>query len=217
MFDPVFFLSVFIGLFSLINPLGILPVYISLTREHRESSKLRTLKKTCLYILLICVSTYFAGLYLLSFFGVSIPALRVAGGLIIFRSGWQLLHLKHKQELKHDALEEEGGKKEDISFSPLAMPLLAGPGAMSFLITLYANRDTDPSKAVWQDLAMCLATVLVVLLIYLLFKTAPRLLRFTGKSGLDSLSKVMGFVVTAVGVQMILSSLESLGWTVLAH
>lgn len=217
MFDPFFFLSVFIGLFSLINPIGILPVYISLTREHSDSNKLRTLKKTCLYILLICLLTYFAGLYLLNFFGVSIPALRLAGGLIISRSGWQLLHLKHKQELKTDALEKEGGKKEDISFSPLAMPLLAGPGAMSFLITLYANRNTDPSKAIWQDLAMCSATLLVVLLIYVLFKTAPRLLRFTGKSGLDSFSKLMGFVVTAMGVQMILSSLESIGWALTAH
>lgn len=210
MFDPVSFLSIVVGLFSLINPISILPVYISLTHDHSEELKSLTLKKSCLYILLICLLAYFAGLHILHVFGISIPALRVAGGLIIFRSGWQLLHLRHKQELKNEQLEAEGGKKEDNSFTPLAMPLLAGPGAMSFLITLYSNRDVDPTKALWQDISVLSASLLVVLSIYFLYRIAPRLLKFAGKSGLDSLSKVMGFIVTGVGVQMILSSLESL-------
>lgn len=209
-FDPVTFLSIVVGLFSLINPISILPVYISLTREHTEANKLRTLKKTCLYIFLICFLAYFAGLHLLNIFGISIQALRVSGGLIIFRSGWQLLHLRHKEEVKTGQAEDEGGRKEDISFTPLAMPLLAGPGAMSFLITLYANRSADPSDAFWQDISVVLASLSVSISIYFLYRMAPLLLKFTGKSGLDSLSKIMGFVVTGVGVQMILSSLTTI-------
>lgn len=209
MFDPIVFLSIVVGLFSLINPISILPVYISLTGDYTEANKLKTLKKTCVYIVFICVLAYFSGVYLLHFFGISIQALRVAGGLIIFRSGWQLLHLKHKQEFKGEQLKEESEHKEDISFSPLAMPLLAGPGAMSFLITLYSNRETQAQKALWQDASAITAIVLVALIIYVMFKFAPRLMKYTGKSGLDSLSKVMGFIVTGVGVQMILSSLTA--------
>jgi len=210
MFDLGIFISIVIGLFSLINPISILPVFIGLTEGLTEEFKLRTLKKTCVYIVLICLLAYYSGVYILHFFGISMPALRVAGGLIIFRSGWQLLNLKHKKEFSSGALQAETENKEDISFSPLAMPLLAGPGSMSFLITLYSKREGDTGTIFWQDVSAVLAIIVVSIAIYVMFKFAPRLMKYTGKSGLDSLSKVMGFIVTSVGVQMILSSLTSI-------
>lgn len=205
MFEPTVFITILIGLFSLINPLSALPVYIGMTQDYSEEMKLRTLKKTCIYIFIICTVSYYLGVYLLNFFGITIPALRVAGGLIIFRSGWQLLNLKHKKELR-SSVDEESDKKEDISFSPLAMPLLAGPGSMSFLITLYANRSESTHEALKQDLLAMIAIVVVAISIYFVFKFAPRLMKYTGKAGLNSLSKVMGFIVIGIGVQMIISS-----------
>jgi multiple antibiotic resistance protein len=190
-----------------------LPVYIGLTQDYTEENKLKTLKKTCLYILIICVISYYAGVYMLHFFGITIPALRVAGGLIIFRSGWQLLNLKHKREIS-GKLKEDSDKKEDISFSPLAMPLLAGPGSMSFLITLYSNRSDDLNLAFWQDAAAISAIIIVSFSIYFIFKFAPRLMKYTGKAGLSSLSKVMGFIVIGIGVQMIISSVSAVVKTI---
>jgi multiple antibiotic resistance protein len=208
MFEPAVFLTILIGLFSLINPLSALPIYLGLTQDDSEENKLRTLKKTCLYILIICLVSYYLGVYLLNFFGITIPALRVAGGLIIFRSGWQLLNVQHKKELRGN-IKEEMDKKEDISFSPLAMPLLAGPGSMSFLITLFSNRSEIINEALWQDIAAICAIIIVVFSIYFIFKFAPRLMKYTGQAGLTSLSKVMGFIVIGIGVQMILSSLST--------
>ncbi len=208
MFEMSVFLTILIGLFSLINPLSALPVYISLTEDYSEENKLRTLKKTCVYILIICGVSYYLGVYLLNFFGITIPALRVAGGLIIFRSGWQLLNVKHKAELKEN-LNEGSDKREDISFSPLAMPLLAGPGSMSFLITLFSNRSDSAQDAFWQDVSALSAIVIVAVSIYFVFKYAPRLMKYTGQAGLTSLSKVMGFIVTGIGVQMIISSMAT--------
>jgi multiple antibiotic resistance protein len=208
MFEASVFITILIGLFSLINPLSALPVYIGLTQDYSEVQKLNTLKKTCIYILIICMVSYYLGVYLLHFFGITIPALRVAGGLIIFRSGWQLLNLQHKQELQNK-IEDETNKKEDISFSPLAMPLLAGPGSMSFLITLFSTRSEVINEAFWQDVAAISAILVVVISIYFVFKFAPRLMKYTGQSGLTSLSKVMGFIVTGIGVQMIISSLTT--------
>jgi multiple antibiotic resistance protein len=179
-----------------------------MTQEYTEENKLKTLKKTCFYIFVICVVSYYLGVYLLNFFGITIPALRVAGGIIIFRSGWQLLNLKHKNELR-GKLEDEGDKREDISFSPLAMPLLAGPGSMSFLITLYSNRNEDTNQALWQDALAVAAIIIVSMSIYFVFKYAPRLMKYTGKAGLNSLSKVMGFIVIGIGVQMIISSVAT--------
>lgn len=209
MFDPAFFFTILIGLFSLINPLSALPIYLSLTQDDTEENKLRTLKKTCLYILIICLVSYYLGVYLLHFFGITIPALRVAGGLIIFRSGWQLLNVQHKKELRGNINEEAFGK-DDISFSPLAMPLLAGPGSMSFLITLFSNRSGNVNEAFYQDVFAITAIVLVILSIYFIFKFAPRLMRYAGQSGLTALSKIMGFIVIGIGVQMILSSISTI-------
>ncbi len=208
MFDLSVFITILIGLFSLINPLSALPVFISLTSGFTEENKLNTLKKTCVYIFIICMVSYFLGVYLLHFFGITIPALRVAGGLIIFRSGWQLLNVQHKKELS-GKIKEESDEKSDISFSPLAMPLLAGPGSMSFLITLYSNRHESLDEALWQDAAAIIAIIVVSVSIYFVFKFAPRLMRYTGQAGLTSLSKVMGFIVTGIGVQMIISSITT--------
>lgn len=208
MFDPAFFFTILIGLFSLINPLSALPIYLGLTQDETEENKLRTLKKTCLYILIICLVSYYLGVYVLHFFGITIPALRVAGGLIIFRSGWQLLNVQHKKELRGN-IKEEMEKKDDISFSPLAMPLLAGPGSMSFLITLFSNRSSNMNEAIYQDVFAITAIVIVMFSIYFIFKFAPMLMKYAGQSGLTSLSKVMGFIVIGIGVQMILSSIST--------
>lgn len=215
MFEPTVFLTILIGLFSLINPLSALPIYIGLTQDYTEENKLRTLKKACVYILIICLVSYYLGVYLLNFFGITIPALRVAGGLIIFRSGWQLLNLKHKKEIRGN-LNDSGEKKEDISFSPLAMPLLAGPGSMSFLITLFSNRSDSVSEAFWQDVSAVTAIIIVSVIIYFVFKFAPRLMKYTGQAGLSSLSKVMGFIVIGIGVQMIISSVTMVVKTIYA-
>ena len=152
--------------------------------------------------------SYFIGVYVLHFFGITIPALRVAGGLIIFRSGWQLLNVTHKSEVR-GSVEQDGEQRDDISFSPLAMPLLAGPGSMSFLITLYASRNDRWQEALRQDVAAVAAILIVSLSIYFIFKFAPRLMRYTGQAGLTSLSKVMGFIVIGIGVEMIISSITT--------
>jgi multiple antibiotic resistance protein len=209
MFDPAFFITILIGLFSLINPLSALPIYLGLTQDESEENKLRTLKKTCIYILAICLVSYYIGVYMLNFFGITIPALRVAGGLIIFRSGWQLLNVQHKKELKGN-IQEEMAKADDISFSPLAMPLLAGPGSMSFLITLYSNRSKNLNQAFYQDMFAIAAIIIVMFSIYFIFKFAPRLMKYAGQSGLTALSKIMGFIVIGIGVQMILSSISTI-------
>ncbi|MFZ9296189.1 MAG: MarC family NAAT transporter [Bacteroidia bacterium] len=200
--DWSFFVTVLIGLFSLINPLGALTVYLTLTQDYTEDQKLQTLKKTCIYIFLICIVSYYIGVYILNFFGISIPALRLAGGLVIFRSGWQLLNVTHKKELRN-SIREDSNQREDISFSPLAMPLLAGPGSMSFLITLFSNRSEQWSFAIMQDGFAILAVLIVVIALYFIFKYAPRLIKYTGQSGILALSKIMGFIVIGIGVQQL--------------
>jgi len=199
-----FFIASFISLFALINPLSALPVFISLTGNHDAKWKNYQIRKTCMYILIICVCSYFAGLHILVFFGISINALKIAGGIMISRSGFLLLNAKHKKDIKGKIM-EESMEKEDISFSPLAMPLLAGPGTMSLLINLsIVNTEIQKTGIIM------LAILCVTLCIYGIFSLAPKVLKYTGQAGLKSFSKIMGFLVLSIGIEMISSGVLNL-------
>jgi multiple antibiotic resistance protein len=194
-----FFGATFISLFSLINPLSALPVFISLTQNHDAKWKICQIRKTCLYIFIICLFSFFMGTYFLDFFGISISALKIAGGLMISRSGFLLLNAKHKKDVKGKIMQESMGK-EDISFSPLAMPLLAGPGTISLLINL-SIINNEINKIAF----IILAILCVILCIYVIFSTAPIIVKYTGQTGLKSISKIMGFIVLSIGIEMISS------------
>lgn len=198
------FITSCISLFSLINPLSALPVFISLTNGYSELQRKITIRRTAVYIFLISVISFFAGTYILEFFGITIYALKLAGGIIISRSGFLLLNSQHKGDVKGD-VEEESKIKEDISFSPLAMPLLAGPGSISLLINLSLVHNK------WDEKGILIASILVVsVLIYFIFLLAPRILKYLGQAGLKSMSKIMGFIVLSLGIQMIVDSLKAL-------
>jgi multiple antibiotic resistance protein len=198
------FLATSISLFSLINPLSAMPVFISLTKNYTSSQLLKTVQKTAIYVLFICIVSFYIGSYLLDFFGISIHALKLAGGIIISRSGFMLLNAQHKSDIK-GRLKQESETKEDISFSPLAMPLLAGPGSISLLINLSLNTK------LWSDKAfIILAIITVCMFIFIILYAAPKILKYMGQAGLRSMSKIMGFIVLAIGIQMIADSLNFL-------
>lgn len=196
-----FFIASFVSLFALINPLSALPVFISLTGHHDTKWRNYQIRKTCLYILIICICSYFAGLTILTFFGISINALKIAGGIMISRSGFLLLNAKHKKDVKGKIM-EESMEKEDISFSPLAMPLLAGPGTISLLINLSIEFPETPKTIVIMMAILC-----VTICIWLIFSLAPKILKLTGQAGLRSFSKIMGFLVLSIGIEMISSGI----------
>lgn len=196
------FITSFISLFALINPLSALPVFISLTDGNLPEWRDSQIRKTCIYIIIICVSSYFIGTHILNFFGISINSLKIAGGIIISRSGFLLLNAQHKRDVS-DKIREESMEKEDISFSPLAMPLLSGPGSMSLLINMSIENQGKISK----DLVIVAAIIAVVICIYIIFSIAPKILKRTGQAGLTSISKVMGFLVLAIGIEMTIGSL----------
>ena len=198
------FISTVVSLFSLINPLSAMPVFISLTNGFPKDHLFRTIRRTSIYVFIVCVASFLIGEFVLNFFGVSIHALKIAGGIIISRSGFQLLNAQHKNDVQ-GTIEDESRLKEDISFSPLAMPLLAGPVSISLLINLAIQEETFQGKAIVFGgiFAVCFS-------IYLILSSAPYILKYLGQSGLRTLSKIMGLLVLSIGIQMIVASGRSL-------
>jgi multiple antibiotic resistance protein len=200
-----FLLGNYISLLSLINPIGAIPVYLSLTINHPKDWVKKQLLKTTLNVLVICILSYLIGNYVLSFFGISINALKIAGGIIIARSGFQLLNAKHKGDVGKK-LQAEAIQKEDISFTPLAMPLLSGPGSISFLINLSFQTSETYNNMFLVLISILLASITIYVILFL----APKIFSYMGQAGLKAMSKIMGFIVLSIGIQLIISSVLSI-------
>ncbi len=200
-----FLFSNYISLVSLINPLGAIPVFLSLTSNHPEKWIQNQIFKTSLNVFVICVVSFLIGNYVLDFFGISIHALKIAGGIIISRSGFQLLNAKHKKDIGKK-IQSESLQKEDISFTPIAMPLLSGPGSISFLINLSIQTNYNIKFSTYAIVSILLASVSI----FVILKLAPKILSYMGQAGLKSMSKIMGFIVLAIGIELIISSISAL-------
>lgn len=196
-----FLLSNYVSLVSLINPIGAIPVFLSLTANHPQEWVRRQIFKTSLNVFVICALSFLIGNFILDFFGISINALKIAGGIIISRSGFQLLSAKHKKDVSKK-IQSESMQKEDISFTPLAMPLLSGPGSISFLINLSIQTNYAFTATSYAIISILLASITIFLILML----APKILSYMGQAGLKAMSKIMGFIVLSIGIQLIISS-----------
>lgn len=201
------FLVAFGALFSIINPLGTVPVFVGLTQEQSKKERAKIAFWTAFDVLIILLLSFFAGQYILSFFGITLNALKIAGGLIITSSGFALLTGKFREHkgMKRKRVQEDIHNREAITLTPLAIPMLAGPGTISLLITY--NQEYTLAKDV---LLILLAVVLVVIAIYIILKSAHFIVKFLGASGINALSRIIGFIVIAIGVQYIISSVENI-------
>ena len=200
------FLAVFGALFSVVNPLGAVPVFLAMTPHYTEKERGHTAFLTALYFVLILMSFYLAGTLILSFFGISLNSMRIAGGLIILSSGYALLNGKFAESRAiSKKVKEEALEKNDISFSPMAMPMLSGPGSISLLISLF-NEHTDLTNR----LLIGGVIIVVGVVVYAILRSSPYLFKLLGVAGLKALSRIMGFIVMAIGIQYIISGIVSL-------
>ena len=197
------FLFAFASLFSIINPLGTVPVFVGLTSEESTTERNGTALLTAINIIIILTISFFAGTYLLAFFGISLNALRIAGGLIIATSGFALLKgefSKHKG-MKNKGVKKDLSTREKFSLTPLAIPMLAGPGSISLLITF------SQEYSITQDILIIVSSIFVVgISTYFILRSSFLITKFLGASGINAISRIVGFIVIAIGVEYIIGA-----------
>lgn len=200
------FLATFSALFSVVNPFGAMPVFLTLTQDDTAERRNQQARKACMYMVGILVIFFFTGQYLLNFFGVRIHDLRIAGGLMIMKAGFDLLNSKSGAGRKISKTSVEASiHKDDISFAPLAMPMLSGPGAIAVSIGMFSGSLSS------IDIALIVAAIVLVAIVsFVILFFSTRLTRYMGKAGLEALSKIMGFIVLSIGVNFIVSALTAL-------
>ena len=204
-----YFLGAFTTLFSVINPLGMMPVFLALTANDSQVYRSFQARKACMYMAGILTFFLFAGTFIMDFFNISLESLRIAGGIIVLRSGFELLNTKESNSLSKKSTQEALGKV-DISLTPLAMPLLSGPGSIAATISMATRYPHNDAKK-FIHLGFIFAAILLIGLIsYLILHVSQRLLPFLGRTGLEATSKIMGFIAMTVGVQFIINGLMPL-------
>jgi multiple antibiotic resistance protein len=198
-------LATFTTLFSVVNPFGAMPVFLTLTEQEKAQERAATALRACLYMVGVLSAAFFAGQYILNFFGINIHHLRIAGGILLMRSAFDLLTPGGNRAKVSEATLEESLHKNDISFTPLAMPMLSGPGSMAVCIGLFTERLS------YLDISLIFfGFVLVALASYVILLSSLRLTRFLGRPGMAALARIMGFLTLAIGVNFIMTAIKEL-------
>ncbi len=196
------FLNSFISIFVIVDPFAVIPVYLGLTDRFTAESLVKIRRKATLVACLILIFFAVTGMSLFNFFGTTLPAFQIAGGLLLFKFGIEQLGANRTRVKEEER--DEGLHRDDISVFPLATPLLAGPGAISTVVLQSSKTKSTPSL-----LMLCLAIVLAVALCNLVLKLGPLLYRVIGTTGLNLLTRLMGLILTAVAVQFIINGLTT--------
>jgi multiple antibiotic resistance protein len=193
-------LGTVIALLPLINPLAAAPTFLAITEGDTPERRNQQLRMACIYMVAILVSFLVGGTFIMSFFGISIPGLRIAGGLLVAGIGSGMLLAPPRDPAQSTRETEAARAKRDIAFSPLAMPMLSGPGAIA--VTLgFTSLAQD-----WLDyIAIILGILIVAAIIYSTLRVSGKIVKVIGLTGMNALTKVMGFLILCIGIQFVVN------------
>ncbi|HUL06404.1 MAG TPA: MarC family protein [Candidatus Acidoferrum sp.] len=205
------FLTVFVGLFPIVNPLGMAPIFLRLTAGSSAETRAKLAWLIALYGFALMVVSLFVGSHILAFFGLTVPAVQIAGGLVVMAAGWRLLQQGDDtgSRERQSAVGDEAMLRH--AFFPLTMPLTVGPGTISVAITL-GNKGAAAHELLPLGIGALAAVLAVAAAIYVCYRFAERVLRLLGESGTDIFLRLSAFILLCLGVQILTNGLGALPW-----
>lgn len=192
---PTAAVETFLALFPILNPFGAVPLFFSLTSDLPAPERKRTAMKTAAYVIGILVVFLFFGRFVLVFFGISLPVLRIAGGLIVANTAWGMVTGNARMTAAESS---EASRKEDISLTPMAMPMLAGPGSIGVVMGLAAHADSMTAY-----LGMVIGIVVLGLVVYLFLCLGGPMVKRLGPGAEGAINRIFGFLLLAIAVQLV--------------
>ncbi|TQP04898.1 YchE family NAAT transporter [Vibrio cholerae] len=204
-FEIAIFLQFFLGLVAAVNPVGIMPVFVSLTGHMTLEEKNKTAATANIAVAIILIMALLAGQMLLDLFSISLDSFRVAGGLLLLSIAFSMMSGKLGEDKQNKQEKSEYISREQIAVVPLAMPLMAGPGAISSTI-VYGSRYPN----MLDTLGIILTVVAFSFCSWLLFRSAPYIVRLLGQTGINVITRIMGLILGALGIEFIANGLRNL-------
>jgi len=192
------------ALLPIVNPFSAVGLVVGITAHLTETERNEQIRRACWYMFWILITFMVAGGVIMNFFGISIPGLRIAGGLVVSYLGFRML-FPDAQSLP-SAAQAEAMTKQDLSFTPLAMPGLSGPGSIAVVVGLSSTLRTGRGFELVVDYAAVAVGIAITALIsWLVLRASGRMHRRLGANGINALSRVMGFLLICIGVQFVIN------------
>jgi multiple antibiotic resistance protein len=209
-FDTI--LLVYAGLFPIVNPIGGAPVFLGLTASRTETERNSLARRVAVNSVLLLAGSLFIGSRVLVFFGITLPVVRIAGGLILIAFGWNLLQSGTDGETERSA-NADGPSSALDSFYPLTMPLTVGPGSISVAIALGSQRPSGPIDFYQLALlagAAIIGIIAVALTVYICYRYAEAVIAMLGKGGTNVVVRLSAFILFCIGIQILWNGYSSL-------
>ena len=205
------FLLAFPALFSIVNPISGAFIFREATAERTHLERVGLARRVGIYSLLVMLIALWSGSYILAFFGVSIGALRIAGGAMLIGFAWELIGAPQQRQDRKQQQASEGGA-DDVAFFPLTLPFTTGPGTIAVSVALGAGHPAGAKGVLGFFLGVSLAALVVAALITVLYSIADRLGEWLGRSASQTISRLSAFLLLCIGVQVFLAGVtDALG------
>ena len=197
-----FALITFTSILFIVDPIAALPSYLVITQDETAEQRRATALRACVAMALLLIGFGVGGRWIFRAFGITLPAFRIAGGLILWFVAMDMLRAQRSTQESREEL-AEGQAKEDVALTPLAMPILAGPGAISTVMVLAGEAHSFARGAV-----VYASVALTALISYLILRLGERLVNFLGGTGIRVVTRIMGLLLAALATQFVVTGIK---------
>lgn len=194
------------SIFVIVDPFATVPAFLAMTANDSSVKRRRMAKQACWTLFGVLSAFALAGSLIFKLFGITLPALKIAGGLLLFLVAIEMLEAKRSGTQEVEEERREGAEKDEIGIAPLGVPMLAGPGAISTAMVLMGQ-----SRYWWQAIPVFIAIAVTALASYYILAGAERVRVRLGETGIRVLMRLMGLVLAAIAVQFVINGLTDLG------
>ena len=198
-----FFIISFSSLFALINPLGISPILLSITENLNNEEYNKTIKKGIFFATILLLIFACMGEVIFKFYGITIHAFKIAGGILFFRTGTNMLHAKTPRTRTTPTETLEASEIEDISIAPIGIPIIAGPGAITSVMLL-----SHQANSFYERLFFYFNIIFVLLLTYYILKVAKKISKKFGTTWIRIIQRIMGLILMVLAIQFIINGID---------
>jgi multiple antibiotic resistance protein len=195
-----FAILAFTSLLAIVNPLGAVPLFVALTAPYSPGHRSAALRRAIVTGATVLFVFALAGTFILQFFGITRQAFQIAGGILFFAIGWDMLQARRSRVKTTEEEETESSHRDDVGIIPLGLPTLAGPGAITTVIALNGQAET-----LFESVAVYVAVILVMAICWVTLAAAPMLARRMGQTGMNVMTRLMGLLVMVIGAQFVIN------------
>lgn len=192
------------ALLPIVNPLSAVGMVVSITANLTPAERTEQIRRGCIYMFFILTAFLVAGGLIMNFFGISIPGLRIAGGMVVTYLGFRMLFPDTAPISRQE--QAEAREKADISFTPLAMPGLSGPGAIAVVVGM-SSAAQEAEHIVLAHVLIALGIAITAMISYAVLKASSRLDKLLGAVGMNAMARIMGFLLICMGIQFIINGI----------